>query len=230
MALALLVTAAKRVHHQVDAARRDHEGRGGGGAGLTALDAVLPIFSEAGVEVEVLKTEYAGHAGEYARTVPLLDGFVGIGGDGTAHEIANGMMRRPEEERVPVGIIPAGSGNTWAYDLGVDDAAGAAALIARGETAAVDVLAVSPAGGTASSAPPPEQQVEYAVNICGFGMPAAVLEQANALRWLGSAQYELAGLLLILAGRCRPATRPGRASALDAELLLASAGLGGAAR
>ena len=137
---------------------------------------------------------------------------------------------QPEEERVPVGIIPAGSGNTWAYDLGVDDAAGAAALIARGETAAVDVLAVSPAGGTASSAPPPEQQVEYAVNICGFGMPAAVLEQANALRWLGSAQYELAGLLLILAGRCRPATRPGRASALDAELLLASAGLGGAAR
>ena len=32
-------------------------------------------------------------------------------------------------------------------------------------------------------------------------MPAAVLTQANALRWLGSAQYELAGLLLILNGQ-----------------------------
>ena len=34
-------------------------------------------------------------------------------------------------------------------------------------------------------------------------MPAAVLTQANALRWLGSAQYELAGLLLILNGQTR---------------------------
>ena len=39
--------------------------------------------------------------------------------------------------------------------------------------------------------------------IAGFGMPAAVLTQANALRWLGSAQYELAGLLLILNGQTR---------------------------
>ena len=39
--------------------------------------------------------------------------------------------------------------------------------------------------------------------VAGFGMPAAVLTQANALRWLGSAQYELAGLLLILNGQTR---------------------------
>jgi hypothetical protein len=39
--------------------------------------------------------------------------------------------------------------------------------------------------------------------LLGFGMPAAVLTQANALRWLGSAQYELAGLLLILNGQTR---------------------------
>lgn len=32
-------------------------------------------------------------------------------------------------------------------------------------------------------------------------MPAAVLTEANALRWLGSAQYELAGLVLIATGR-----------------------------
>ena len=66
---------------------------GGGGAGLATLDSVLPVFEAAGVEVTTLITEYAGHAGEMARTVPLLDGFVGIGGDGTAHEIANGMLQ-----------------------------------------------------------------------------------------------------------------------------------------
>ena len=83
---------------------------GGGGAGLAALDAVLPIFEKAGIQVTTLETQYAGHAGDFAESVELLDGFVAIGGDGTAHEIANAMLRRQESDRVPVGIIPAGSG------------------------------------------------------------------------------------------------------------------------
>ena len=205
---------------------------GGGGAGLATLDSVPPVFEAAGVEVTTLVTKYAGHAGELARTVPLLDGFVGIGGDGTAHEIANGMLQvtrlhllnpvlcrkpnpnpkhdprpspdpgpdrilqREADDRVTIGIIPAGSGNTWAFDLGLEDAEDAARVIASGETVAVDVLAISSIGE-------PGRVREYALNIAGFGMPAAVLTQANALRWLGSAQYELTGLLLILNGQTR---------------------------
>ena len=167
---------------------------GGGGAGLATLDSVLPVFEAAGIEVTTLMTEYAGHAGEMARTLPLLDGFVGIGGDGTAHEIANGMLQREAGDRVAIGIIPAGSGNTWAFDLGLEDAKDAARVVAAGDTVAVDVMAISSVGE-------PERVREYALNIAGYGMPAAVLTQANALRWLGSAQYELAGLLLILSGQ-----------------------------
>ena len=88
-ALLILPAAAlqpRRVHLAVNP-------YGGGGAGLATLDSVLPVFEAAGVEVTTLITEYAGHAGEMARTVPLLDAFVGIGGDGTAHEIANGMLQ-----------------------------------------------------------------------------------------------------------------------------------------
>ena len=167
---------------------------GGGGVGLSTLDAILPVFEKAGIEVTTLKTEYAGHAGILAQTEPLLDAFVGIGGDGTAHEIANGMLRRDEAERVPVGVIPAGSGNTWAFDLGLDDAITAAELIVSGDTQQVDVMQVGPADDNGA-------EMEFAINICGYGMPAAVLEQANALRWLGTAQYELAGLLLIASGQ-----------------------------
>ena len=167
---------------------------GGGGRGLEALDAVKPVFESAGIEVVTLETEYAGHAGELARTTKLLDAFIGIGGDGTAHEIANGMLRRDESERVPIGIIPAGSGNTWAFDLGLDDAVSAAEAIVQGRTTNVDAMAVGPPGET-------DSVDEFAINICGYGMPAAVLAEANALRWLGSAQYELAGLLLIASGQ-----------------------------
>ena len=168
---------------------------GGGGAGLDAKDAVLPMFQAAGIDVTLLETQYAGHAGDYARTLELLDGFVGIGGDGTAHEIANAMLKRPEHERVPIGIVPAGSGNTWALDLGLSDPVEAARAIIASHTQMVDVMAISPTDQESSSVQ------EYAINIAGYGMPAAVLEQANALRVLGSAQYELAGLILIATGK-----------------------------
>eukprot|EP00965_Chrysotila_dentata_P155520 5138749-Pleurochrysis_carterae.AAC.3 len=153
---------------------------GGGGAGLTALDAVLPIFETAGIQVNVLKTKYAGHAGDYARSVNLLDAFIGIGGDGTAHEIANGMLSRAEDDRVPVGIIPAGSGNTWGFDLGLEDAVGAARVIARGTTRAVDVMSIELIED--KDGEERKMMKEFAINICGYGMPSAVLEQANALR------------------------------------------------
>ena len=64
------------------------------------------------------------------------------------------------------------------------------------------VGAAAPHDDAAANSDPSSSPVnEYAINICGFGLPAAVLQQANALRWLGSAQYELAGLLLILSGQ-----------------------------
>lgn len=185
---AALALAPRRLHLIVNP-------YGGGGTGLATLEAVLPIFARAGCEVTTLVTEYAGHAGEYARTVPLLDGFVGIGGDGTAHEICNGMLRRPEAERVPVGIVPSGSGNTWAFDLGLRDAETAARTIADGQTTRVDAIAVDDIAVGAECA-------EYAINICAAGMPAAVLAKANELRALtGPAQYELAGLALLLLGQ-----------------------------
>jgi len=167
---------------------------GGGGEASRIRDSVLPMFRAAGIEVTTLETDYSGHARTYAASEPLLDAFIGVGGDGTAHEIANGMLERPEEERVPIGMIPAGSGNTWAFDLGLDEVETAVDVIIRGETANVDVIAVA-------STDCMTHTTEYAINICGYGMPAAVLEQANALRWLGSAQYELAGLTLIASGR-----------------------------
>jgi len=164
---------------------------------MSVLDSVLPIFEVAGVQVVTLLTDYAGHAGDYVRNEELLDAFVGIGGDGTAHEIASAMMNRPVKDRVPIGIIPAGSGNTWAYDLGLEDAVSAAEAVVRGGTTAIDVMSIEVDHEAAVESP------LIAINICGFGMPAAVLEQANSLRWLGSAQYELAGLVLIALGKTR---------------------------
>jgi len=68
-------------------------------------------------EVEIIKTEYAGHATELTRKA-LDEGFdfiVAAGGDGTVNEVARTMVH----STAALGIIPLGSGNGLARDLGI---------------------------------------------------------------------------------------------------------------
>jgi hypothetical protein len=47
--------------------------------------------------------------------------LIACGGDGTVHEVVNGMLARQDGLRVPIGIIPNGSGNGMACTLGIRD-------------------------------------------------------------------------------------------------------------
>ncbi|MFG6148227.1 diacylglycerol/lipid kinase family protein [Halobacillus sp. B23F22_1] len=67
------------------------------------------------------QTEFAGHGKtliqSVLRTHPIpINGVIVIGGDGTLHEIVNGLMNYPD---LPVGFIPSGSGNDFAKGLGL---------------------------------------------------------------------------------------------------------------
>ena len=37
--------------------------------------------------------------------------IVAVGGDGTLHEVVNGMLHRRDKKRLPIAFIPNGSGN-----------------------------------------------------------------------------------------------------------------------
>lgn len=66
-------------------------------------------------------TVYPTHATELAREA-ALDGYekvIAVGGDGTAHEVINGLMSVPSKDRPKFGIVPLGSGNDFAHNLGV---------------------------------------------------------------------------------------------------------------
>ena len=74
-----------------------------------------------GAHVEFRPTEHAGHAVELAEQA-ARDGFpvvAAAGGDGTAHEVLNGLMRVRNPD-VAFSIIPIGSANDYAYSLGLD--------------------------------------------------------------------------------------------------------------
>ena len=45
--------------------------------------------------------------------------IVAAGGDGTYHEVINGMLNRADGRKVPVALLPNGSGNDLCRALGI---------------------------------------------------------------------------------------------------------------
>ncbi len=67
-------------------------------------------------------TVYPTHAVELARQA-AEQGYelvIAAGGDGTVHEIVNGLMQVPAEKRPRLGVVPLGSGNDFSYAIGMD--------------------------------------------------------------------------------------------------------------
>ena len=66
-------------------------------------------------------TVYPTHATELACQA-AEEGYsliIAVGGDGTVHEVINGLMKVPLENRPRLGIIPLGSGNDFAHSIGI---------------------------------------------------------------------------------------------------------------
>ena len=88
-------------------------------------------------EVEILYTEYAGHATQIAHKAEEegIDYVLAIGGDGTINETAKALIHTP----TVLGIIPLGSGNGLARHLGISlDAAKAIAVVNEEKVISID--------------------------------------------------------------------------------------------
>ena len=86
-------------------------------------------------------TRYAGHATELAEAAAqdAFDAVVGVGGDGTLHEIANGLMCVANPP--PLAAVPAGSGNDFVRNLQLPTRADEAVdLVWNGTVERMDVL------------------------------------------------------------------------------------------
>jgi len=45
--------------------------------------------------------------------------LITVGGDGTIHEVVNGMMFRKDGRKLPIAFVPNGSGNDTCHSLGI---------------------------------------------------------------------------------------------------------------
>ena len=94
-------------------------GRGNGEKYYPLVEARL---HELGLQFEMLRTNAPGHAIELAETASRSGSevVVAVGGDGTANEVLNGLVRARQagDGGAAMGIIPVGRGNDFAFGAG----------------------------------------------------------------------------------------------------------------
>lgn len=119
------------------------------------------------------------------RELAEVDAVVVAGGDGTLFEALNGLMAHRPEARPPLGVVPLGTGNAFARDLGLQpgDWQASLALIFRGACRPIDVGQVDCADGRL-----------FFLNIAGIGFVVAGAVTASRLKAVGKSAYTLAAL------------------------------------
>lgn len=103
---------------------------------------LVPVIEQLlqSAEFDLTLTAYMGHAAEIARDAQGYDVLVAVGGDGTVHEVLNGIMARPEGDRPALGLIPTGSGNDTRRTVGVpEDIAEATLALISGRRRRFDI-------------------------------------------------------------------------------------------
>ncbi|MFH1943074.1 MAG: diacylglycerol kinase family protein [bacterium] len=148
------------------------------------LPQVESQFNDKNIEFDLRLTDYPEHAMEIVREADLhsYDGLVAAGGDGTLFEVVNGYFQNPSKKRIPLGILPTGTGNAFARDLDLDASRWAEAIevISRNKPRKVDVGRFRTHG-----------QEYYYLNILGLGFVADVTKTAHGLKLLGNIAYTL---------------------------------------
>jgi diacylglycerol kinase (ATP) len=147
---------------------------------------VLAALRSSGRPVEVLAANNAVDAVAACRKA-VDDGaaaLVAVGGDGTLHL----ALQAAAGSGVPFGIVPGGTGNDFAIQMGMaaDPAAAArriADTLAEGRHRAVDLARMVG----------PDGEVRWYAAVLAAGFDAIVNERANAMRWpRGPLRYDLA--------------------------------------
>lgn len=141
--------------------------------GPKAVDVIVPFLKKKGCSPVSSLTRYPGHATELGKQASL-DGYdmvVAVGGDGTANEVAMGLVGT----NTLMGIVPVGSGNGLARELGISmDMMKSAVTMVDGEKLHIDVCKLN------------DQRF---LCTCGIGFDAAIADKMGKSTSRGFLKY-----------------------------------------
>jgi len=136
----------------------------GNGFALQTMEALSPEAARRGIDVQIHRTEAPGHGTVLAEQLSGMPGtelVVAVGGDGTCGEVAAGLA----ETGIPMGIIPAGTGNDFIKAVGIPkNPQEAFEFLLSHDPQAVDTGRVND---------------QFFLNVCGTGFDVTVLDYAE---------------------------------------------------
>lgn len=164
----------------------------GNAADIENVQAAMQLWQARGWDVEVMPTEYAGHAIELAQEAAARNYTIvaAAGGDGTVNEVVNGIAHT----ETALAVLPLGTGNVWVRELKLPlNPQEAAANLSLGHTVQLDL-------GQANE--------RYFLLMAGVGFDAAVTRAVHpeAKRKLGILAYLVQAMLTareVRGTRCR---------------------------
>ncbi|XP_066307116.1 sphingosine kinase 2-like [Miscanthus floridulus] len=158
---------------------------------------IKPLFEAAGVNITLQETEYQGHSREVASSLDLAeyDGVVCVSGDGVLVEVVNGILQRTDWEeaiKMPIGVIPAGTGNGMAKSLlhaasEKYSVSNAVFAIIKGHKQSLDVCTILQ-GDTKF----------FSVLLMTWGLVADIDIESEKYRWMGSARFDFYAVVRIM--------------------------------
>lgn len=160
---------------------------------------VQQTFRAAGVEVNTKETLPGHTTGDLVRRSlsSAFDAVIVCGGDGTIFDALQGVAGTP----MPIGVIPFGTGNILAQNLGIP----------KDPVQAVEALLRSrrltlPLGRVTCAFPGEEQRSWFFMVAAGLGIHASLMGASKAWskRIAGPAAYYAAGIDLLLRQRIAP--------------------------
>ena len=157
------------------------------------LEEVRAALTAAGLDFTLRLTEGAGHATDLASEAAAdgkTDVVVAAGGDGTANEVINGLMRATGA-RPAIGVLCIGRGNDFAYGVGIPtEVAGGIEVLQAGAEVPLDV-------GFLRCGDDPDGR--YFGNGIGVGFDTIVGLEAAKLKWIrGFTAYLVAAFKTLL--------------------------------
>jgi diacylglycerol kinase (ATP) len=171
----------------------------GGGRSAKLAGPALALLREKGLQIDVIASTGPGHAIQLAREAynQGYRRFLAVGGDGTAHEILNGVFAgRTSVERVALGFLPLGTGNSFLRDFAKDGAEASLQALLENRKRPVDLIRLTHAAGEI-----------YSFNLLSVGFTADVAALTNRMfKPFGPLGYLLGVFVRVLQLRRRPFT------------------------
>ena len=150
---------------------------------------IQQVLNNKNIDYSFVFTQFSKHEIELVQNA-IQQGFrniISVGGDGTLHNIVNGVMmqRYVKSSDITIAVLPIGTGNDWIKTYNIpNNIKKAIDIISERKTILQDIGQIEIATG----------KISYFNNVAGLGYDGYIAKKLQELKRLGSISYLIAGI------------------------------------